>query len=1328
MPPSLLHSIPGGGGGTWHVFDNDGRHLRTADAITGVVLREFEYDDEGRLISIAQAGSNTTFDHNGTGVTVTSPAQYVTLLHIDPDTGFLQTVTYPDGGTYELTYDDDNSAGPGLLTKVTPPGVANSHSKVFEYDDLGRMVADRPALLADKTLHRMIEAPGVFEVEFRHGGDNGRITRYRTSWSECDPDCDNRACGPDGCGGTCGSGCSSGKGCLDGQCQGTGCDPTCGYGDTVRVCGDNGCGGSCGTCPAEESCLPSGACSDERLVRRMTTGPAGFHGISARPTSGLRIESRKHNGTTAIVTLGPHPEHGMDVPLVAFASATIPALDGTLKTVALARTMARAPVDGLPGAFQVALTVTLTAPSGCTPPGCVPERVVSISALPSGSVNGDGLSEIASTKVTLELPSGQQGVMELDGLGRVWRIHPVDSLLGLQALYTTQGRISEIAYVDLSAADPDTTKTRVTTYVYQASSETGVAEVVSVTGPDGETAFVHVDPTGQAVRLERPDGTTIELAYELSGSLKSLDVSSADSTGETHEWGHDEIGRTKTYNAPPVTLSNGELLEPGEVYEYNDFGEVKSVVTPAATIVVARDPSTGAPLNATWGVYSTVFETDYLRRLVAVWETGSDWRGIEFGFDGSLLRCVRWVDGEPEPNGADCGDADVGRGGLDFDYNEWLQLDTLTVRGDGGSKSLSYARDLDGNLLTAGPVTITPSPASGRTNQVTAAGIDEDFTYEPNYGTLDETDWSGNGIDARFDYTTDELGRIVAIDEVVDGETWRWTYAYDLAGRLEGALRCEPNSFGTWDDCETLSVLMAGGTTTGTAGWVFNRYAYDANGNTASTPLTEVRTPDGARAWESTVDAQDRLIVVSEEGGYDVDANFAQDDAGSRTLADEYFVRQLPGGGTQSVDAVIETEYDPRGGLRSADVHWDIGGDVHDGTVTYDLDPAGRRIGRVVSWSNPASDSVRWIYQDGLNAVAQLSANDELEWVYVYASRGHVPDAIVRLASQELDADPPGVYRLVTDHLGSVRLVVAPDGTVRQRRSYGPFGQLLVDEEYDALGDLVAGCDNPERLCRPDVAAIQPFGFAGGHYDRATGLTRFGARDYDPRRARWTAKDPIKFAGGDTNLYAYVGGDPVNGIDPSGLLVFAPAVPYVAPAAGALLRAAGALLLAEALTHDLPEFGLRDVSNLRDFEPPGSGPIGEFVSQVTQVAMLELLKSEFEQLLDLNFFNEADDADPCPKTGETPEEQEAGEYLTGKAPKQVEPGTKTLKGQFKNDQGRIERWEAHYDEHGRQIGRTDYNAGNKAQNIPDTHHHTYEYSPGRNGHETGKHLPGKYMP
>lgn len=53
------------------------------------------------------------------------------------------------------------------------------------------------------------------------------------------------------------------------------------------------------------------------------------------------------------------------------------------------------------------------------------------------------------------------------------------------------------------------------------------------------------------------------------------------------------------------------------------------------------------------------------------------------------------------------------------------------------------------------------------------------------------------------------------------------------------------------------------------------------------------------------------------------------------------------------------------------------------------------------------------------------------------------------------------------------------------------------------------------------------------------------ARDYDPETGRWLSKDPIGFAGGDTNLFGYVANDPVNWVDPEGTF-FIPALIAVA--------------------------------------------------------------------------------------------------------------------------------------------------------------------------------------
>lgn len=195
-----------------------------------------------------------------------------------------------------------------------------------------------------------------------------------------------------------------------------------------------------------------------------------------------------------------------------------------------------------------------------------------------------------------------------------------------------------------------------------------------------------------------------------------------------------------------------------------------------------------------------------------------------------------------------------------------------------------------------------------------------------------------------------------------------------------------------------------------------------------------------------------------------------------------------------SVVSVVNYDYDSFGNLLSADLN---------GTnITYTIDAKNRRIGKSVD-GTPVQ---KFIYKDQLNPVAELDGSDNIVAEFVYAEKGNVPSYMLKGGE---------MYRIISDHLGSVRLVVnATDGAVAQRIDYDEFGIVLLDT-------------NP---------GFQPFGFAGGLYDRHTGLVRFGARDYDPSIGRWTTKDEVRFAGG-MNLYAYCGNNPVN-FDPLGLYWF----------------------------------------------------------------------------------------------------------------------------------------------------------------------------------------------
>ncbi|HJX51200.1 MAG TPA: RHS repeat-associated core domain-containing protein [Polyangia bacterium] len=179
--------------------------------------------------------------------------------------------------------------------------------------------------------------------------------------------------------------------------------------------------------------------------------------------------------------------------------------------------------------------------------------------------------------------------------------------------------------------------------------------------------------------------------------------------------------------------------------------------------------------------------------------------------------------------------------------------------------------------------------------------------------------------------------------------------------------------------------------------------------------------------------------------------------------------------------------YDAQGNLRH------VG--LPDGrSIDYVIDAEDRRVAKKIN----GAVVKMWIYKNQLKPVAELDGTGNLlaryiDWVTVKGSTS---------------------YRVIKDSLGTPRLVVnGTTGTVAQRLDLDQWGQVVADSS----------------------AGFQVFGFAGGIYDPDTGLVRFGARDYDPVVGRWTAKDPIRFAGGQGGLYVYVMNDPINNRDPSGL-------------------------------------------------------------------------------------------------------------------------------------------------------------------------------------------------
>ena len=172
-----------------------------------------------------------------------------------------------------------------------------------------------------------------------------------------------------------------------------------------------------------------------------------------------------------------------------------------------------------------------------------------------------------------------------------------------------------------------------------------------------------------------------------------------------------------------------------------------------------------------------------------------------------------------------------------------------------------------------------------------------------------------------------------------------------------------------------------------------------------------------------------------------------------------------------------------------------------DKAISYRHNALGQRVAKLVD----GVVTEKYLWQDLTTLLAVYDANDNVKQRFEYGL-SHTPVSFTQSGQR---------YYIQTDHLGSPRVISTATGTVIKTISYDSYGNVISDSN-------------------PDFSI--PFGFAGGLYDADTGLIRFGYRDYDPETGRWTARDPIGFAGGDTNLYGYVLGDPVNFIDPIGLM------------------------------------------------------------------------------------------------------------------------------------------------------------------------------------------------
>src|SRR5439155_15176569 len=123
-------------GSDLYTFNSAGRHLRTVDALTGVVKYQFAYTSSGLPASVTDvAGNVTTIERDGSGnpTAIIALGGQRTALTVEAN-GYLASVANPAGETSTFTY----STGGLMATQTNPRGLTSQYT----YDRMGLLTRD----------------------------------------------------------------------------------------------------------------------------------------------------------------------------------------------------------------------------------------------------------------------------------------------------------------------------------------------------------------------------------------------------------------------------------------------------------------------------------------------------------------------------------------------------------------------------------------------------------------------------------------------------------------------------------------------------------------------------------------------------------------------------------------------------------------------------------------------------------------------------------------------------------------------------------------------------------------------------------------------------------------------------------------------------------------------------------------------------------------------------------------------------------------------------------------------------------------------------------
>lgn len=590
----------------------------------------------------------------------------------------------------------------------------------------------------------------------------------------------------------------------------------------------------------------------------------------------------------------------------------------------------------------------------------------------------------------------------------------------------------------------------------------------------GNATQYQYDNKGQLVGIVDAAGNTSTLAYDSNGNVVSL----------TDPLGHK---RTSTYDilgsVTSTTDSNGKTTQ----FTYDsDRRLTKSTDANNGQTLYQYDPSGNLisltiPTGATTG-----FQYDKLNRVVLTTNPLGNTTRFAYDNQGNLSA-------KTDANGDEA----------DYYYDYFHQL-TSRISFAGGI--VRYTYDPAGNLLqlSKGSVLSFSYDAANRLTQAKTDGGGNQpastigYAYDANGRRISMTDPS-SGI---TNYVYDAVGRLTSLQ---DPSGDKFTFTYDKLSRRTGMTGPAgiANTY-TWDAASHLSGLAE----QSSAGNLAFSYTYDPVGNVMSRI-----DPAGNNGY--TYDSLNRLTGATHPTGQPGES-YAYDAVGNRTSSSLSRSYSYDAANRLLSDSTYDYTVNAKGDLtkkteRATGITASYGYDLDSRMNTfasptvgypyynysyYSYDSLGRRIAK-----NVANTTTQYVY-DGPNIIAEYNGNGSLVARYTHG---------------------PGVDEVLSVKRGGTTSYFQRDGLGSVVQAFSSASNISY--KYDSYG----------RVLSQSGATQAPYAFTGRELDSESGLYYYRARYYNPEVGRFMSEDPIGFAGGP-NFFSFVGNNPVNYSDPSGLL------------------------------------------------------------------------------------------------------------------------------------------------------------------------------------------------